>query len=414
MADWLLIRLAREPEGPAAFLVADAAGRILTAAQKGALAQAAGLAAGRRVCVLVPGADVVLTEADVPPKAGVRVQQVVPFALEEQLAEDIDAVHFAIGRRSAEQARVPVAVVSRALMQEWLGALRAAGIVAEKMFADSALLPANPGQSVAILEGDTVTVRPVGGGPICLPIDALPEALELARPHEDVAGERASGLVLYTGPAEWQQRSREVEAVRERFDGVKVQLISEGALALLAQQLPQAAASAIDLLQGPYAPSTALASSWKAWRIAAAMLAALVALHALGSTAELLALKHTERRLDTSIEDAFHAAMPGEHNATNARRRMEQRLQQLRGDDGSGLLGALSALAQARGTVPGISVQALVFRDGALELKLAAPSADALDRISQTLRAGGWQADLTSGNAAASGYEGRIQIRPGA
>jgi hypothetical protein len=30
--------------------------------------------------------------------------------------------------------------------------------------------------------------------------------------------------------------------------------------------------------------------------------------------------------------------------------------------------------------------------------------------MSQSLRSSGWQADLTSGSAVASGYEGRIQI----
>jgi hypothetical protein len=57
-------------------------------------------------------------------------------------------------------------------------------------------------------------------------------------------------------------------------------------------------------------------------------------------------------------------------------------------------------------------VQALSFRDGAVELKLAAPDAASLDRVSHALSGNGWQADLTSGNNAASGYEGRIQIRP--
>jgi hypothetical protein len=57
-------------------------------------------------------------------------------------------------------------------------------------------------------------------------------------------------------------------------------------------------------------------------------------------------------------------------------------------------------------------VQALSFREGALDLKLAAPDANSLDRISQTLRGVGWQADLTSGVVVGEGYEGRIQIKP--
>ena len=105
-------------------------------------------------------------------------------------------------------------------------------------------------------------------------------------------------------------------------------------------------------------------------------------------------------------------AMPGEHNATHARQRMEQRLIAVREGGGSGLLAALAALAQARGAAQGAVVQALSFRDGSLETKFSAPNAEALDRISQSLQASGWQAQLTSANAVASGYEGRIQMKP--
>jgi type II secretory pathway component PulL len=123
-------------------------------------------------------------------------------------------------------------------------------------------------------------------------------------------------------------------------------------------------------------------------------------------------LKRAEQKVDAGIEQAFKAAMPGEQNTSNAKRRMEGKLTALRAGGASGLLAALSALVDARSSVPGTTVQAMSFRDGALELKIAAPDADALDRMSQVLRTNGWDANLTAGNVAANGYEGRIQIRP--
>jgi hypothetical protein len=44
-------------------------------------------------------------------------------------------------------------------------------------------------------------------------------------------------------------------------------------------------------------------------------------------------------------------------------------------------------------------------------MKLSAKDATSLDHMSQSLRANGWDADLTSGNTTGSGYEGRIQLR---
>jgi general secretion pathway protein L len=407
MADWLLLRLSRAPEQPASWLVVDTRGVPTGPPQSGPLSLAAPRTAGRRVCVLVPGADVLLAEPDVPVRAGARLQQLVPYALEEQLADDIDDLHFAVGKRAGESTRAPVAVVARSLLEEWLASLRSAGIEPDVVYADSELLPENPGQAVALLEEDAVFVRPPGGSPVTLPADALAEALEIARSGADASGTGARGLVLYTGAAEWQQHSAQIEAARPQFDGIKVQLLTSGPLALFAQQLPSLAPT--NLLQGPYAPISARAIGFRAWRTAAVLLACLVGLHVAGKAAELGILKKHEHQVDVSIREAFHSALPGEVSTLDARRRMEQRLAAARGA-GGGLLPALEALAQAREAAPGTSVQALSFHGGALETKLSAPDAASLDRLGQSLRSNGWQADLTGGSNTAAGYVGSLQL----
>jgi general secretion pathway protein L len=408
MADWLLLRLPRAPEELASWLVADARGAPAGLAQAGPLTLAAARAAGRRVCVLVPGTDVLLAEPDVPVKAGAKLQQLVPYALEEHLADDIDDLHFAIGKRAGESSRAPVAVVARALLDEWLAMLRASGIEPEAIYADSDLLPQNPGQAVVLLEEDAVFVRAPGASPVTLPADALAEALEIAQSGAEPSATGARGLILYTGAAEWQRHSAQIEAARTHFDGIKIQLLTGGPLALFAQQLP--AATPINLLQGTYAPTSARAVGLRAWRVAAILLASLISLHIAGKLGELQLLKNREHRVDASIRDTFHTAMPGDPNTLDARRRMEQRLSAARGA-GGGLLPALQALAQARDTTPGMSVQALSFHGGALDMKLSAPDAASLDRVSQSLRNNGWLADLTGGNNAGAGYEGHIQVR---
>jgi general secretion pathway protein L len=407
MADWLLVRLPRLPEQPATWLVVDARGAPTGPPQSGPLSLAAPRAAGRRVCVLVPGAEVLLAEPEVPVRGGAKLQQLVPYALEEHLADDIDDLHFAIGKRAGESPRAPVAVVARTLLDEWLLTLRSSGIEPDVVYADSDLLPENPGQAVALLEEDAVFVRAPGASPVTLPADALTEALEIARTGAEGTASGARGLILYTGAAEWQQHSAQIEAARPQFDGVRVQLLTAGPLALFAQQLPSG--SPINLLQGPYAPTSSRAIGFRAWRVAAILLASLFALHVLGKAVELQVLKKREHQVDVSMREVFHSAMAGETSSADARRRMEQRLAATRGA-GGGLLPALQALAQARDTAPGTSVQALNFHSGMLDMKLSAPDATSLDRISQFLRNNGWEATLTSGNNAPSGYVGSIQV----
>ena len=409
MADWLLLRLPRSPEQPPTWLVVDARGAAQGPPQSGPLSLAAPRSVGRRICVLVPGTDVLVAEPELPTKAGTKLLQLVPYALEEQLADDIDDLHFAIGRRPPDSSRTPVAVVTKALMDQWLTALKTAGLEPESMYADSDLLPHNPGQSVALLEEDVVVVRPPSGSPVTLPADALHEALAMAQSSSPEGGGAGRGLILYTGAPEWHRHSAQVEALRERFDGIKIQLLASGPLALFAQQLPTATPT--NLLQGSYTPTTSRAVGFSAWRVAAMLLAGLLGLHVAGKAVELSLLKRSEHKLDVSIREVLQTAMPGQANTADARRIMEARLNAARAGNTNGLLPALEALAQARSAAPGTLLHAVSFRDGAVELQVSAPDASSLDRMGQALRNNGWQADLTSGNTQGSAYEGRLVMR---
>jgi general secretion pathway protein L len=412
MADWLLIRLPRTREQPATWLTVDPRGNPSGPPQSGPLSLAAPRAVGRRICVLVPGTDVLLTEPEVPMKAGTKLQQVVPFALEEQLADDIDDLHFAIGKRATDSSRTPVAVVRRSLMDEWLTSLKSSGLDPEAMYTESDLLPQNPGQAIALMEEDVVVVRPPAGSPVTLPVEALGEALEIAQQAtpELAATGGIRGLVLYTGAAEWHQHSAKIESLRERFDGIKIQLLSAGPLALFGQQLPTA--TPINLLQGTYAPTTARTVGWQSWKVAAILLACLVGLHVAGKAAELTTLKRNEHTLDTSIGEQVRLAMPGEPRPLDPRLQMEKKLAAaMNGGGPGGLLPALQAVVQARTAAPGTGLKALTLRQGAVELKVSAKDASSLDHLTQSLKSNGWHAELISGNTTPSGYEGRIQLR---
>ena len=50
---------------------------------------------------------------------GAKLAAALPFALEEFLADDVDELHFAPGTRRSN-GRVPVCVVNRQLMSDWL------------------------------------------------------------------------------------------------------------------------------------------------------------------------------------------------------------------------------------------------------------------------------------------------------
>jgi type II secretion system protein L len=219
-------------------------------------------------------------------------------------------------------------------------------------------------------------------------------------------------LLVYATPQDWHRHAREAEALRSRCASLKVQLLNAGPLPLLAPQL--AAGQYINLLAGDFGHKTAFGGDWRRWRLAGVLAVALLAVHVGGLSLELLQQQHSERALDEAIGNVARGALPGDPGTGAVRSRIEQRLLAAQGPSGgSGLLAALAALAQAVSGVDGASVQGLSFRENGLDLKLKAADAASLERVDQALRNGGWQAELTSGAAAGSAYEGRIQMRPG-
>jgi general secretion pathway protein L len=415
MAEWLLIRMPQAGRAGVSWLVCNDMGQVLLPPQSGTLEQAAQMATTRRVAALVPSDQVLLTDAQLPAKSGAKLHQIVPFALEEQLAEDIEDLHFAVGAREPVANRAPVAVVGKTVLAEWVEQLNAAGLRPNSLYVEASLLPSAPGQITALLDGDTVTLRLAGVAPAVMPANPIATAFELV---EGLRVDKMDGLespplslLLYATQADWAARQHEFDALRDRFTSVKVQLLPSGPLALLAQQI--AAPDAINLLQGSYAPQSQGGVSVGAWRWAAVLAGVLLATHVGWRAFELSRLKKAERELDASIAQVFQQAMAGQPTGANPRQKVEQRLLQIRSGQGAGgsMLGTLGALAQARGASPGANIQGITFRQGTMELRLTAPDAAALDAVAQQLRSSGFQADLLSGNASGEAYQGRLQVK---
>ncbi|HEY7378501.1 MAG TPA: type II secretion system protein GspL [Steroidobacteraceae bacterium] len=406
MADTLVIRLASQPDAPASWILVDANGGRLSAVQSGPLSLAAPLAIGRRVVALVPGIEVLHAQPQLPVRGGARLLQIVPFALEEHIADEIEGMHFALGKPDPAHVGTPVAAVRRERLVEWLALLHGAQIAPDAVYADSATVPLNPGQAVLMIDAHRLYVRRAGEPPLTLDIEPLSEALEFAGLSAE------SHMLLYLTQPDWQAHQASIDAMRERLASLKAQLLPDGALPLMAQQA--VVAPPPSLLQGEFALHTKVSDRWRAWRVAAILAGCLVALNLLGTGIAIWHLKGTEKALDTAIEAVFHEAMPGEQNAVDARRRMEARLTQLHGSSGGpsgNLLEILGTIGAAVAQVPETSLEAFSFRGSVVDLRIGARDVDSLDHLRRVVSERGLQAELQSSNARDTGVEGRIQIK---
>ncbi len=405
MSETLVIRLRAAEGAQASWLIVDANGARSGPVQTGPLADALGLAQQRTTVLLLPGSEVTLAEPELPLRGGARLAQAVPFALEEQLASDVEGLHFAIGDKPTGAAATPVAVVSRHLMDRWLEACEAAGIQPDAAYADTAVVPPTPGGSTILFDGETLHVRREGDVPFALDANPLADALALA---VDRAGHPAGHIAFFAAPADYEQHRETIEALRERASTLQVKLLPDGSLPLLAGQCVNG--TAVNLLQGPYAARSSLAVGFRRWRLPAALAAATALVFVVVQGLSMWQLSGAEKKLDAQIAQLFAQALPGQ-KAVNPRAQMEGLLGG--GGGNSALLPTLSALSRALAGTPQARVESISCRGDSVDLRLMAPSVESLDGLKQAMSVGGLSAELQSATPRGEMVEGRLVVKLG-
>ncbi|HEY0800050.1 MAG TPA: type II secretion system protein GspL [Steroidobacteraceae bacterium] len=429
MPQSLLLRLPQPGQEETEWLTLDESGAPTPTRQRGSLSLAAAVWRSGRVIVLAPATQILLAEPELPPGSGAKLARAVPFALEEQLTEDVDQLSFAIGRRR-DGGGTAVAVVSRSVLQAWLADLSAVGFDPQAIYADISAMPANPGQTVLWLENGRLAVRRPGAMPFAVELTPVKEALAVAGVIADPLESTAHGstaheatahdatvepkpkenAVLYLTREDWARVQGEFEDLLEDFASLKVQLLPDGPLPWLARGLD--AADAVNLLQGEFSRTPHYGERWRQWRVAAVLAAALLVVHVAAQALQIRNSKHESAALDGEISQVFSSAMPGDA-LTDPRRQMQAKLDRIR-KSGAGpqyFLRTLQTLSGALAVSPKTTMSALSYRDDALDMTVSAPSLATLSQLTQFTGKEGLAAEIQSSNPVAAGVEAHLHVR---
>jgi len=376
-----------------------------TGVRRGTLAELAAAAAGCKLVLLAPAADVLLIQAKLPTRQRQRMLRALPYALEERLADEVENLHFAAGR--ADDDGVAAAVVERGRLQGWLGQLVAAGLRPDAVLPESLGVPVGAQSWGLLLEAGGGLLR--SGPSSACSLDPL-NAAELLRLALEQAGEaRPGSLRLFDAGAEPALLEALAAVCAEA--GVELRREAGEALPLLVRHLDPNAR--IDLLQGEFSRREQLGQSLRLWRPAAAMLAALALLQGGMAMLHYRDLTAQDRRLRAQIEQLYRHTFPDAKRVVNARLQMQQRLKALSSDGhGGGLAPLLARAAPVLARTAGLQLRALRYRDGALEVDLGIGNLRSLDGLKQALlAAGGLAVSIDAANAQNGRVDGRLTLR---
>lgn len=396
MRETLYLRLGSDPDAEVEFGACGADLRSLKV-RRGSLDQAAPLASGRRLVVFVAAAEVRLARVKLPASRPAKLMQAVPFALEDQVADDIETLHFALGPRQTDGSH-PVAIVAHTQISGWLSALRAQGLRPEWLVPESLALAveADKSQWAALADAKQVLVRHGDWSAFACAPEDLPSYLAMAdadKTHAlrlQLAGESA---------ADWS-----------RLEWPVTLLPAPSLLHVLANQYKPELA--INLLQGTYAQSQDLQRHWKPWRLAASLLLAWIVLAGLNYSLDTWHMSRELERLDAANVQRFQELFPDQTRVVDLGTQLDQQLRALTGSGAArGPLALLEPLAQTLTATPGLKLSGMQYREGALFLSLTATDLTVLEtfrnRFAQQRAA---RLEVQSANAEAGGVQVRAKL----
>lgn len=305
----------------------------------------AGVVAEASAAVLVPGAWVSLRRAVVPSRNDAQARLAAGFALEDELARDLDEEHIAVGPYDAG-ARL-TAVIDRTRLRDALTALADLGVEPRAMVPEPlTLAPLTPSAAVVAVTPDAVVIGCGAEGGYALEPELAGELLDALLPVDQP-------VEIWSAPAAAPELDWGARTVANRALTPSDMLASQAEIAHSGE--------ALNLLQGAFAPKTAMGAQVKAWAPAAA-LAAGVALLQLASVAlEAQTLEREARAVEARAEARLREALPGVTRIVNPRAQLRAGLQSAQSGGGSAFLRQSAQLAEVVADFDGVEIDSLRF-----------------------------------------------------
>jgi len=378
--EYLVIRIGNA-EGGACWQAVDAHGAPLAGRGEGELEQAAELAAGRKVVLLIPAREVFRARLDLPARGRRSAIRGARYALEDRIVGDVEDLHFAVGPAAGDQ--LEVAAVERQWLERLLGRVEEAGLLPVAVYGEGDALPQLPNAAAALLEKNTLLLRDDSGQVVSARPGELAGLIDIAG-AEDADDEAVPfRLVIYCEPA-LQGVAQDVLAGLNGRD-VELRLLDQGVMPQLAAE--SMSGSAVNLLQGKFRRRDDRAGRLRG---AAIGLLAVALLYPGYLAMDGWRAQREYQALAGIVEARLRQMMPDAGASVDLRGEFRRRVVSAdlsAAADSDGFLRLLQSLERAGGS--GTRVLGLNYGSRSAQVRLAAADMETLDRVRRSLISSG-------------------------
>lgn len=342
------------------------------------------------VVVGLPSDDVRSTLLKVSPEERKHLSKSLPYMMEEQVAEDVEELHFVASALGEEQ--FLVAFTRQDKMADWVEQLSFNDSL--KVFGPEALcLPLEGDECCAVVDGDEVVLRWSDAHGARVDLSLLSTVL-------DSLAEIPSSLVIYGTDREQvvSQLTDDQAALVDWRQG------GWGALLLLTKSAPQ-----VNLRQGSFAPPLPLVKWWGVWKAVAIAASVALSLQFVSDVSQFQTLKQQNLELRSAIQDSYRKANP-RGAVVDAEKQLDRQIAEFAGEESvtaftPKLVDVVTATMAESGRVTSIN-----YTSGQLRLNLTAQDFASVEQIRQALERAGLKATLETSSARGDEVRARLRI----
>lgn len=374
MSEFLTVRLSSEHNVPIQWLVwSTNQSEVIASGQLDSYLQLEELvpyAQQRTTIVLLSSSDVVMTTVDIPAGAARQFESMLPYLVEDEIAQDADELHFSVLEKSGQKASV--CGVDQNWLSQILGQFKQLGIEIKKVLPDGLALPVVDNGMSAMQVGQQWLMRKNAYQAVAVDQDWLPLFCQsdwFLGSEADTEGAAEQSIqcyselpdesVLVSSTCKWEQQPATL------------------VMQILAQE---AIASSINLLTGHFKPKSSLLKYWKTWQKVAIASTFLIAVLA---TQQVLLVNQYEAQVKAyraESERIFRSVFPDKRKIPTVsylKRQMTTEQQRLSGSgQADSMLTWINLLPKTLGTISSIELQSLKYDGNRGEVRLQASGAD--------------------------------------
>lgn len=361
----------------------------------------------QQLIVLLPGSSVLMTQVRLPKTRHAEQRKAIPFAIEEQLATDVDNLHFALGQRSPF-AELTVAVIDKAILNEQLEHLAQANLQPMVVLPDYLALPWHDEQWTIAFDQTMAQVRYAKDQGFSVDqanlISILALQIEKTNPTPDK-------IVLLSTK---NIKTEKIENIQQSLTAalklpIKIQTVTpETGLAIheLCQNPP------INLLQGAFRPKVKRSTHPHYWKKCLASFCIFLMALLGGRLLTTWYLNHKAYHFQQQTAQLYQTIFPSTHSLTDPQIKAKQLLKELnREARGSQFLLLLAQTGAILYEQKSILLQSLQFQNNVLILQVQASTVSALENFTRAVTQRGFKVKQKQLTTHAKTVDAELQIK---